>query len=126
MPWLLQRLPSETILMSFTHTTGSHILQELLLAGIAAKRISGKPLVIHVHATEFDRSGTNVNSVVFDLEKLGMKEADKIIAVSNLTRNIIINKYGINPNTGLTPKKLLLFIMLSIFRDLNRWISKGE
>ncbi len=72
------------------------------LAGIAAKRISGKPLVIHVHATEFDRSGTNVNSVVFDLEKLGMKEADKIIAVSNLTRNIIINKYGINPNKVVT------------------------
>jgi glycosyltransferase involved in cell wall biosynthesis len=72
------------------------------LAGIAAKRISGKPLVIHVHATEFDRSGTNVNSVVFDLEKLGMKEADKIIAVSNLTRNIIINKYGINPEKVVT------------------------
>ncbi|MHC1689310.1 MAG: glycosyltransferase family 4 protein [Bacteroidales bacterium] len=72
------------------------------LAGIAAKRISGKPLVIHVHATEFDRSGTNVNSLVFDLEKLGMKEADKIIAVSNLTRNIIINKYGINPDKVVT------------------------
>lgn len=72
------------------------------LAGIAAKRLSGKPLVIHVHATEFDRSGSNINTLVYDLEKLGMKEADKIIAVSNLTRNIIINKYGINPDKVVT------------------------
>jgi len=67
-------------------------------AGIAAKRISGKPLVIHVHATEFDRSGGKVNPRVFNIEKEGMKMADHIIAVSNLTRNIIIKKYGINPD----------------------------
>ncbi|MEG2849632.1 MAG: glycosyltransferase family 4 protein, partial [Bacteroidales bacterium] len=71
-------------------------------AGIAAKRVSGKPLVIHVHATEFDRSGENVNVPVYNLEKMGMMAADKIIAVSNLTRNIIINKYGINPNKVVT------------------------
>jgi glycosyltransferase involved in cell wall biosynthesis len=64
-------------------------------AGIAAKYVSGKPLVIHVHATEFDRSGENVNPPVFEMEKKGMEEADKIIAVSNFTRNIIIEKYGI-------------------------------
>ena len=71
------------------------------LAGIAAKRVSGKPLVIHVHATEFDR-GTNVNPEVFRLEKLGMEEADKVITVSNLTRNIVINKYGIDPSKVVT------------------------
>jgi len=67
-------------------------------AGIAAKRISGKPLIIHVHATDFDRSGGKVNPRVFNIEKEGMEMADHIIAVSNLTRNIIINKYGINPD----------------------------
>jgi glycosyltransferase involved in cell wall biosynthesis len=67
-------------------------------AGIAAKQISGKPLVIHVHATDFDRSGGNVNPSVFAIEKWGMEVADRIITVSNLTRNIVIEKYGINPN----------------------------
>ena len=66
-------------------------------AGIAAKSVSGKPLVIHVHATDFDRSGGSVNPTVFDIELKGMHAADKIIAVSNLTRNTIIEKYGIDP-----------------------------
>src|SRR5690606_32275629 len=64
-------------------------------AGIAAKRISGKPLIIHVHATEFDRTGESVNQQVFEIEKSGMEEADHIIAVSQLTKNIIVSKYGI-------------------------------
>jgi glycosyltransferase involved in cell wall biosynthesis len=71
-------------------------------AGMAAKYISGKPLVIHVHATDFDRSGGNVNPVVFDIEKKGMEAADKIITVSNLTRNIVIEKYGIDPDKVVT------------------------
>ncbi|MCA1758780.1 MAG: glycosyltransferase family 4 protein, partial [Bacteroidales bacterium] len=66
-------------------------------AGIAAKKISGKPLVVHVHATEFDRSGGNVNPRVYAIEREGMERADKIIAVSTLTKNIIVEKYGI-PN----------------------------
>lgn len=66
-------------------------------AGIFAKRISGKPLVIHVHATDFDRSRGNVNPVVYDIEKRGMDEADHIITVSNLTRQIVIEKYHQNP-----------------------------
>lgn len=72
------------------------------LAGIAAKRVSGKPLVIHVHATEFDRSGENVNQVVYDIERRGMQEADLIMAVSHLTRNTVIHRYGINPNKVIT------------------------
>ncbi len=71
-------------------------------AGIAAKLISGKPLVVHVHATDFDRSGGNVNPGVYEIEKAGMEMADKVIAVSNLTRNIIIEKYGINPDKVVT------------------------
>ncbi|MCF8226628.1 MAG: glycosyltransferase [Bacteroidales bacterium] len=71
-------------------------------AGIAAKSVSGKPLVIHVHATDFDRSGGKVNPTVFDIEKRGMEAADKIIAVSNLTRDTIINKYGIDASKVIT------------------------
>ena len=71
-------------------------------AGIAAKRVSGKPLVIHVHATEFDRSGENINTEVYDIEKRGMEEADRVITVSDLTRNIVINKYGIDPAKVVT------------------------
>lgn len=64
-------------------------------AGIAAKEATGKPLVVHVHATDFDRSGGSVNPVVYDIERRGMEAADKVITVSNLTRNIVIEKYGI-------------------------------
>lgn len=64
-------------------------------AGIAAKKESGKPLVVHMHATEYDRSGENINRAVYDIEKAGMEAADRVIAVSNLTRNIIVEKYGI-------------------------------
>ena len=71
-------------------------------AGIAAKRATGKPLVIHVHATDFDRSGGRVNPTVFEIEKTGMNLADKIIAVSNLTRNTVIEKYGIDPDKVVT------------------------
>lgn len=66
-------------------------------AGIAAKEVSGKPLVIHVHATDFDRSGGNVNPKVYAIEKRGMDAADRIITVSNLTRRIVIEKYNISP-----------------------------
>jgi glycogen(starch) synthase len=71
-------------------------------AGAAAKRVSGKPLIIHVHATEFDRSGGDVNPVVYQIERNGMEVADKIIAVSNLTRKTIIEKYNINPDKVTT------------------------
>ena len=71
-------------------------------AGVAAKRLTGKPLVIHVHATEYDRSGENVNTQVYALEKMGMEAADRVITVSNLTRNIVINRYGISPDKVFT------------------------
>lgn len=66
-------------------------------AGIAAKEVSQKPLVVHVHATEFDRSGENINQAVYDIEREGMEKADLVVTVSNLTRQIVIEKYGINP-----------------------------
>jgi len=67
-------------------------------AGIAAMEVSGKPLIIHVHATDFDRSGGNANPDVYRIEKSGMEAATKIITVSNLTRDIVINKYFIDPD----------------------------
>lgn len=67
-------------------------------AGVAARKISGKPLVVHVHATEYDRSGEdNINDIVYGMERYGMSEADAVCAVSNWTRNIVINKYHIDP-----------------------------
>lgn len=71
-------------------------------AGIAAKETSGKPLVIHVHATDFDRSGGNVNPDVYGIEKRGMDAADKIITVSKLTQRTVIEKYGIDPSKVVT------------------------
>ncbi len=72
-------------------------------AGIAAKQVSGKPLVIHVHATEFDRGGEHqINDQVYGLEITGMNQSDKIITVSNLTRNIVINRYGQHPDKVIT------------------------
>ena len=71
-------------------------------AGIAAKKQSGKPLVVHMHATEFDRSGENVNQNVYDIERKGMEAADAVITVSNLTRDIVINRYGIDPQKVFT------------------------
>ncbi len=66
-------------------------------AGVAARKISGKPLIVHVHATEFDRSGeNNINDIVYGMERYGMSEADAVCAVSNWTRNIVINKYHID------------------------------
>ncbi|MBQ0076170.1 MAG: glycosyltransferase family 4 protein [Bacteroidales bacterium] len=67
-------------------------------AGIAAKYIKHKPLVIHVHATDFDRSRGNVNPTVYAIERRGMDEADHIMCVSNLTRQTVIEKYGQNPD----------------------------
>lgn len=66
-------------------------------AGIHAKQVSGKPLVIHVHATDFDRSRGNVNPAVYAIEKDGMDNADHIMCVSELTRQTVIHRYFQNP-----------------------------
>ena len=73
------------------------------LAGIAAKELTGKPLVVHVHATSYDRGDEkHMDTRVLDIEKRGMEAADRVITVSDLTRNIVINKYGINPDKVVT------------------------
>jgi len=64
-------------------------------AGLAVAAVTGKPLVVHVHSTEFDRSGDNVNQQVYDIERAGMQGASRVVCVSNLTRNIAVSRYGV-------------------------------
>lgn len=64
-------------------------------AGIVAREVSGKPLVVHIHATEFDRSGIHINQEVAAIEREGMLAADKVIAVSYYTKELIMARYGI-------------------------------
>ncbi|MBR5133642.1 MAG: glycosyltransferase [Alistipes sp.] len=80
-------------------------------AGIAAKRVSGKPLVVHMHATSFDRSSSdNIDTRVYEIERAGMAAADRVIAVSNLTRNIIIEKYNIPAERVVTVHNAVRFV----------------
>lgn len=67
-------------------------------AGVALAKVTGKPLVVHVHSTEFDRAGSNVNQRVYDIERAGMLAADQVIAVSQLTRTICASRYGVAMN----------------------------
>ena len=66
-------------------------------AGLAVSAASGKPLVVHVHSTEFDRSGENINQQVYDIERMGMHGARGVICVSHLTKNIVTSRYGVDP-----------------------------
>ncbi|MDP2725475.1 MAG: glycosyltransferase family 4 protein [Syntrophales bacterium] len=68
-----------------------------VFACVNAKMTSGRPYIYHAHALEFDRSGENINRIVYDIEKYGMEIADHVIAVSYYTKNNIINRYGIAP-----------------------------
>jgi glycosyltransferase involved in cell wall biosynthesis len=66
-------------------------------AGMAVAALKGQPLVVHVHSTEFDRSGVNVDTRIYDIERRGMHAAIRVIAVSHLTKNLITHHYGIDP-----------------------------
>jgi glycosyltransferase involved in cell wall biosynthesis len=69
------------------------------LAGVAAKIASGKQLVLHVHATSFDQAaGDNVDSSMLKIEHEGFMMADKVVAVSEYTRQMVITKHGIDPS----------------------------
>ncbi|NTV23626.1 MAG: glycosyltransferase family 4 protein, partial [Nanoarchaeota archaeon] len=65
-------------------------------AGMIAKKASGKPLVVHIHATDFDRTGGNPDQRVYDTEREGMHAADKVVAVSGYTKGMIVEHYGID------------------------------
>jgi glycogen(starch) synthase len=92
-------------------------------AGIAVAEITGKPLIVHVHSTEFDRSGEHVNQVVYDIEREGMERADKVITVSQYTRGIILSRYGIAAEkvevvyNGVDRNRVVPMANMSIRRD---------
>jgi glycosyltransferase involved in cell wall biosynthesis len=71
------------------------------MAGVEAKRVSGKPLVVHVHSIEFDRSGEHMNHDIYEIERWGFEHADKIIAVSYYTRELILRYYQV-PESKIT------------------------
>ncbi len=112
---------TETVTYSFTGGYGSQLIKEVYRyaevaatiaaenefdvihahdwmtfpAGIAAKKISGKPLVVHVHATELDRALNGGDPYVFNIEREGMEAADRVVAVSQWTKELIVSRYGI-------------------------------
>ena len=67
-------------------------------AGMAVSELTGKPLVVHIHSTEFDRSGEHVHQRIYDIERTGFNTAARIIAVSYLTKNILTSRYDIDPD----------------------------
>jgi glycogen(starch) synthase len=68
-------------------------------AALVAKKVTGKPLVLHIHSTEYDRTGGNFpNPAVYKIEKEGVQKADQIISISNMQKNILVNTYGADPN----------------------------
>ena len=64
-------------------------------AGIEARKAAGRPYIAHVHATEYDRSGGNMNPEVCAIEEEGLRKADHVIAVSQYTKNIVMDQYNI-------------------------------
>ena len=64
-------------------------------AAAAVAECAGKPLVVHVHSTEFDRCGDGVNQAVYEIEREGMRRADRVITVSQFTKRICIARYGV-------------------------------
>ena len=65
-------------------------------AGIIAKQLSGKPLVVHIHTTEYDRNAGRENREILAIEKRGFDAADKIIAVSNQMKEQVSRQYNID------------------------------
>jgi glycosyltransferase involved in cell wall biosynthesis len=64
-------------------------------AGIAMSRVTGRPLVVHVHSTEFDRSGDHIHQALYEIERRGMHAADRVLAVSSYTKSICVSRYGV-------------------------------
>ncbi len=65
-------------------------------AGMVLAESTGKPLVLHVHSTEFDRSGDSVNEAIYAIERAGVKAATYVIAVSRMTSRLLRQHYGVD------------------------------
>lgn len=72
------------------------------LAGVELKKATGKPLVVHVHATTYDRGGEQARGWVYDIEKYGMLNADAILPVSEYTGKVCVEHFGADPSK-ITP-----------------------
>ena len=66
------------------------------LAGVEVKKATGKPLVVHLHASQYDRAGADARGWIYDIEKYGMEEADRVIPVSRYTGDVVVGHYGID------------------------------
>jgi len=66
-------------------------------AALLARRISGRPLVLHIHSLEYDRSGEAIDEQICAVEQAGLERADRIIAVSHRTKRMIVERYAIDP-----------------------------
>lgn len=67
-------------------------------AAMAISAITGRPIVAHVHSTEFDRAGESANGRICDIEYRGLHAATRVIAVSRMTKNVIATRYGVSPD----------------------------
>jgi glycosyltransferase involved in cell wall biosynthesis len=88
-------------------------------AGIAARQVSGKPLIVHVHSTDFDRSGGKINPTIYAIEKQGFEQANKIIAVSDRIKKRLVTDYGISPAKITTIYKAINPLQ-NIYRKIKR------
>lgn len=66
-------------------------------AGLAAREVSGRPLIIHLHSIEYDRCLDRVWPPVVDIEREGLYAADRIITVSARSKWMVVDKYGVEP-----------------------------
>ncbi len=95
-------------------------------AGLMAKKVSGRPLIVHIHATEFDRTGGNgVNQDVYRIERKGMEEADEVVTVSHFTKGQICRHYGI-PADKITVVHNGISVSEEVLRDLSRFSSRQK
>ncbi len=95
-------------------------------AGLAVAAVSGKPLVVHIHSTEFDRSGENVNQVIYDIERQGLHCADAIVAVSQFTKNIVLSRYGIADEKVSVVYNAIDKSGKTVYNDVEAPIKTGE
>ncbi len=97
-------------------------------AGVLTKILTGKPLVLHVHATEFDRTGELVNPQLYDIECYGLKYADLVIAVSHRTRKTVIERYGVDPSkvhvvhNAVTKKEAIQKYQATPLKNDEKWV----
>ena len=99
------------------------------LAGVEVKKATGKPLVVHLHASQFDRAGADARGWIYDIEKFGMEQADAVIPVSKYTGTIASGHYAIDPHkifpihNGADPVKVFKGKKNSRKNSCSSWVA---